>query len=252
MFFYFSCVVLFVVAVGDISADVGVDGPYTAEAYVYRVNIANVKLTAKASSTPRAKNGKYKLVANKDSDLNRQVENWDPLEEQTHMDTHHGLIDGDFSEELKRNYPLTEFGYQAKSFSGGELTDGTLCSASVEDKVGEIPILEPTPVPQPQLGISPVDPDDTPYPGEAHEYRLVTDAPYYYVNWYVKAPWETSERGSYIGSDSGDGTTTESTFSYTFPSGAMHTGDFLITAVIYRWSDMSEYEETYTATVSLD
>ena len=30
----------------------------------------------------------------------------------------------------------------------------------------------------------------------------------------------------------------------------MHTGDFLITAVICRWSDLSEYEETYTVTVS--
>ncbi|MDE0485108.1 MAG: hypothetical protein OXI67_21235 [Candidatus Poribacteria bacterium] len=66
----------------------------------------------------------------------------------------------------------------------------------------------------------------------------------------MKAPWDTSERGSYIEGDSGDGTTTEATFSYTFPSGAMNTGDFLITAVIARWSDMSEYEETYTATVS--
>ena len=116
MFFYFSCVVLFVVAVGDISADVGVDGPYTAEAYAYRVNIANVKLTAKASSTPRAKNGRYRLVANKDSDLNRQVENWQPHEEKTHMDTHGVPIDGDFSEELKRNYPSTEYGYKVKSF----------------------------------------------------------------------------------------------------------------------------------------
>ncbi len=252
LLFFFSCAILFVGAVSDISADAQVNGPYTAEAYVYRVNTANVILTAKASSTPRAKNGKYKLVANKDSDLNRQVETWDPLEEQTHLDTHGAPIDGEFSEELKRNYPSTEYGYQAKSLVDGQLTDGAFRAAFAEDKVGEIPILEPTPVPQPQLGISPVDPDDTPYPGEAHEYRLVTEAPYYYVNWYVKAPWETSERGSYIGSDSGDGTTTESTFSYTFPSGAMHTGDFLITAVIYRWSDMSEYEETYTATVSLD
>ncbi len=67
-----------------------------------------------------------------------------------------------------------------------------------------------------------------------------------------KAPWETSERGSFITDELGDGTKTESTFSYAFPSGSMHTGDFLITAVIYRWSDMSQYEETYTETVSLE
>jgi hypothetical protein len=85
-----------------------------------------------------------------------------------------------------------------------------------------------------------------------YEFRLITDVHYYWVDWYVKAPWETSERGTHIEGQLGDGETTESTFSYTFPSGAMHTGDFLITAVIYRGTDMSQYEETYTATVSLE
>ena len=114
------------------------------------------------------------------------------------------------------------------------------------------PLPIPPPVPQPQVGISSVDPDAIPYPGNTYEFRLITDVHYYWVNWYVKAPWETSERGTHIEGQLGDCETTESTFSYTFPSGAMHTGDFLITAVIYRGTDMSQYEETYTATVSLD
>ncbi len=88
-------------------------------------------------------------------------------------------------------------------------------------------------------------------PGDMHEVQLITEEPYYYIDWYVKAPWETSERGTYIEGVSGDGTTTTASLSYTFPSGAMHTGDFLITAVIYRWSDMSEYEESYTVTVTV-
>ena len=102
------------------------------------------------------------------------------------------------------------------------------------------------------MGISSTDSDDSASTGETHEYRLITDTPFYWVGWYVKAPWETSERGSFITDELGDGTKTESTFSYAFPSGSMHTGDFLITAVIYRWSDMSQYEETYTETVSLE
>jgi len=102
------------------------------------------------------------------------------------------------------------------------------------------------------LGISSTDPNQQVSPGESYEVRLVTDTHYYWVDWYVKAPWETSERGSHIEGVLGDGSTTEATFSYTFPSGSMHTGDFLITAVIYRGTDMSEYEETYTVTVSSD
>ena len=103
----------------------------------------------------------------------------------------------------------------------------------------------------PTLGISPADPNQTPQPGDSATLTLVTEEAYDYVNWHVKAPWETSERGTYVECDWGDGTINEATFSYTFPSGAMHTGDFLITAVICRWSDLSEYEETYTVTVDM-
>ena len=252
LLFFFSCAILLVGAVGDISADAGVDGPYTAEAYAYRVNITNVKLSARASSYPRAKNGWYQLYVEIDIDLDRQVELWIDFDEKDNNDTHHGLIDGDFSEQLNKEIPLKEHGYGARSNVGGQLTNGDFCSANARETVGEIPILEPTPVPQPQVGISSVDPDATPYPGNTYEFRLITDVHYYWVDWYVKAPWETSERGTHIEGQLGDGETTESTFSYTFPSGAMHTGDFLITAVIYRGTDMSQYEETYTATVSLE
>ena len=117
----------------------------------------------------------------------------------------------------------------------------------------------PPPTPQegtntePQMGIFATDSDDTASPGEKHEYKLITETPYYWVDWYVKAPWETSARGTYITGEGGDGSKTESTISYTFPSGVMHTGDFLITAVYYLWSDTSsENEETYTETVSLE
>ncbi len=102
----------------------------------------------------------------------------------------------------------------------------------------------------PKLGISPTDPNQTPQPGDSVTLNLITDESYYSIDWYVKAPWDTSERGTYEEYDYGDGTSTEASFSYTIPGGSMYYGDYLITAVIYRLSDMSSYEETYTVSVS--
>ena len=98
-------------------------------------------------------------------------------------------------------------------------------------------------------GISPTDPNRTPSPGEFYEVQVITDTPYSQVYWYVKAPWETSTYGTNVEIDEGDGTTTEASMSYTFPSGAMHTGEFTITAYIYR-DDLSVYEEAYTVNVT--
>ena len=240
--------ILFVGVVSDISAaGFQRDGPYEASVDARRFggneNRLHVNLYARASSTDRARNGYLSIYL-------KITNGWSANPAVTPVDSHVWLWD-------HRDFQFEENGGYVSAYASGQDTGRTLYTAFVDESVGPMPPPDPPPAtnptnPEPQLGISPVDPDDTPYPGEAHEYRLITDAPYYYVYWYVKAPWETSERGSYIGSDSGDGTTTEATFSYTFPSGAMHTGDFLITAVIYRWSDMSEYEETYTATVSLE
>lgn len=77
----------------------------------------------------------------------------------------------------------------------------------------------------------------------------MTDAPFYEILWYVAAQGETG-LGTNIEVDTGDGTTTNATFSYTFPSGAMHIGTYKITAYIYRWNQ-SVYEESYTVDVSL-
>ena len=238
--------ILFVGVVSDISAaGFQRDGPYEASVDARRFggneNRLHVNLYARASTTDRARNG-YLYVS---LELTNE---WSREKERFSVNDHVFLWD-------HRDFQFEENSGYVYAYASGQDTGGIRFTASAGEFVPEMPPPDPPPgdpEPEPQLGISPVDPDDTPSPGEAHEYRLITDAPYYYVYWYVKAPWETSERGSYIESDSGNGTTTESTFSYTFPSGAMHTGDFLITAVIYRWSDMSEYEETYTATVSLE
>ncbi|MXV77301.1 fibronectin type III domain-containing protein [Candidatus Poribacteria bacterium] len=107
------------------------------------------------------------------------------------------------------------------------------------------------PDPPPQRGISPSDPNQTPQPGDSVTLNLATAEPYYSVNWYVKTPWDTSESGTYLEDDYGDGTSTTASLTYVFPSGTMHTGDFIFAADIYRWSDMSwQSKETYTVSVS--
>lgn len=97
--------------------------------------------------------------------------------------------------------------------------------------------------------VSPADLLKTPSPGEEYAFTVNTGAPYSSISLYSQAPWQTIENRTNIGSDIGYGTETEASFSFTFPSGVMHIGDFLITAVIYRYSDLLEMEATYTVTV---
>lgn len=105
-------------------------------------------------------------------------------------------------------------------------------------------------VTSPTSGIFVSGSNQTYQPGDSATLNLVTSEPYYSVDWYVHAPWDTSSSGTYQQNVSGDGTSTETSFSYTFPSGTMYTGNFTFRAVIYRWSDMSqEGDETYTITV---
>ena len=256
LLFFFTCAILFVGVVSDISAAVGQDGPYTAEAYGYRVgginnNRLNVSLSGRASSTVFGSDGYYKIELFKEL-----PSGWSIIAKQDNVDTHGGPIDGHFYAKLDLDLPREEYACHISVGVGGRATNGRHCFANADEYVGPMPPPPPNPPliidPEPQVGISSVDPDATPYPGNTYEFRLITDVHYYWVDWYVKAPWETSERGTHIEGQLGDGETTESTFSYTFPSGAMHTGDFLITAVIYRGTDMSQYEETYTVTVSLE
>ena len=103
----------------------------------------------------------------------------------------------------------------------------------------------------PSAGLSPANGSYSSSPGETHTANLITDGPYSQVYWYVKAPWETTDLGTNVEIVSGDGTATKTSLNYTFPSGAMHTGDFKITAYIYPTSG-SVYEYSYTVHVSLD
>ncbi len=117
-----------------------------------------------------------------------------------------------------------------------------LPSCECEDRNGE----------DDQGSITPTNPNQTPSPGNAFRLKVDTDGePYYWIDLSALTPWGTNESVSTVveGGRLGDGTKTEAEFTYTFPSGAMHTGDYQFTARIYRWSDMSEYEITNTITV---
>lgn len=203
----------------------------------------HVHMYARASSTDRARNGTLLIAFYLDN-------GWSDEPPAVQVNRHYWH---------KKSHPLQfeESGGEVyASAAGGSTSASVQHIAQAQVVVPPMPPLEPTegtPT-EPEVGISATDSDDTVTTGETHEYKLITETPYYWVDWYVKTPWDTSEseRGTYITYEYGDGTKTESTFSYSFPSGSMHTGNFLITAVIWRWSDMFEYEETYTESVSLE
>ncbi len=219
--------------------------PYEAYVYWYRFggneNRLHVYMYARASCTDRARNGFLSIYFSLSNGWS------DPRSLPAPVNRHTWLHDDHpFQNEENDGY-ISATAY-------GSCTGGGSQIAFADLDVDPMP--PPTPqegtTTEPEVGISATDSDDTVTTGETHEYKLVTETPFYWVGWYVKAPWETSDLGTFITSEAGDGTKTESTFSYAFPSGSMHTGDFLITAVIYRWSDMSEYKETYTESVSLE
>ncbi|RKU12066.1 hypothetical protein C6502_06725 [Candidatus Poribacteria bacterium] len=97
-------------------------------------------------------------------------------------------------------------------------------------------------------GLSPTGGSYAASPGGSHTASLTTSIPYHTVYWYVKRPWDTSYYGRNEATDSGDGITNEASFSYVFPSGAMHTGSFKITAYIYT-GDNNVTEYSYTVDV---
>ncbi len=264
----FSCTTLFVGVVGDISAATDSDGPYEASASAYRTggvynNRLHVHLFASAQcDDPFARDGSYKLTFYRVLPaVQEEIAKKTQADNPNLVLNDDGTVDGVFYD--SKYLPLFGEKHQClvEADSDGETSAGIWHLASTFAVVGPMPDppseLPPQPNPddpEPQLGIFPIDPTDTPSPGETHGYVLYTADPYYWVDWYVKAPWHTSERGEYIEGDSGDGTTTEATMSYTYPTSGTTdaTGEYLITAVIYRWSDQSQYEETYTATVSLE
>ncbi|MDE0020861.1 MAG: hypothetical protein OXT69_05725 [Candidatus Poribacteria bacterium] len=94
-------------------------------------------------------------------------------------------------------------------------------------------------------GLTSSDGSYTAKAGATHQANLVADGPIYNVSWYVRTPGAATD--THISSYDGDGVVDTASMSYTFPAG--QTGEYTIKARIYRWKDMSVYEESYTVTV---
>lgn len=255
LLFFFSCVVFYVGTVNTISAeedhDADVAGPYAAEVHAYRKGglKQHVELHAKATSTERGKNGYFFLYHYKIINPGGPLE----LDRKTG-----GPIDGSFHEELDKLYKNQPSACLVTSDVIGDDQYGNGYHVVASASVGPMPP-PPAPDPPPSIpdncqcdeeGLYSVNGLYTAAPGESHEACVTTDAPYSEIYWYVAAPGETGF-GTQQEIDTGDGTTTKARFSYTFPSGAMHTGTYKITAYIYR-SDLSVYWEDYTVDVSVD
>ena len=269
----FSCAIFFASAISDILAqqiivedkEVIYDGPYTAYASAKRyggalTNGLHVFLYASAASTPFGRNSRYGLVL---ATVAQGITQWEDKKSG-------GPIDGQFfiDNQIERRAE-PNIGVAAASVSGDDKSvtqpiNPPMYRAVAGAGVPAMVFLQfPTETEEPGNGTGGGCSSNTPgmyslsglytaTPGDTHEVCLITDAPYSQVYWYVKVPWDTSPGtlGTPQGKDTGDGTTKEATFSYTFPSGAMHTGTFRITAYIYR-SDNTIYEESYTVTVEM-
>ncbi len=246
----FSCAILFVGVVSNIFASLTVEhGDYIAIANGWRSGGINndrlhVNLTAEASTEGYASGAKLTVTLT--------VNNRPDLTINETKDNIHGSTS--LRRKLRAPYQENSATAYAKS-EGNSLFAGTI-SAEATYYVPDMPPppLDPDPpvcdCPCDSVGLESVNGLYTAAPGDTHEACLMTDAPYSDVYWYVASPSDTG-LGTQMETDTGDGTTTEATFSYTFPSGTMYTGTYTITAYIYR-SDQSVYQESYTVEVSSD
>ena len=94
--------------------------------------------------------------------------------------------------------------------------------------------------------LSPSDDVYTASAGDNHTANFTAPSPYTSVKWYVKSPTDTSERGTLVETDTGDGSTTTASLSYTFASTAS-AGAYIITAYVTTSSGV--YEVSYTVTI---
>ena len=96
------------------------------------------------------------------------------------------------------------------------------------------------------LNVYPTNGVSTVAAGNVHTSTLSAVESLYEVNWYVASSGETG-RGSFVEYDSGGSGVTTASLDYTFLS----SGDYVITAVAYKYSDMSKLGEvSYTVSVT--
>ena len=84
--------------------------------------------------------------------------------------------------------------------------------------------------------------------GSTHEASLTSSVPYDSVVWQVRTPSNTGNIVPTVETDTGDGTATDASMSYTFPTGV--TGTYTIMAYVW-YSDLSARGLSYDVTVTL-
>ncbi len=84
--------------------------------------------------------------------------------------------------------------------------------------------------------------------GSTHEASLTSSVPYDSVVWQVRTPSNTSHLVPTVETDTGDGTATDASMSYTFPAGV--TGTYTIMAYVW-YSDLSARAMSYDVRVTL-
>ena len=84
--------------------------------------------------------------------------------------------------------------------------------------------------------------------GSTHEASLTSSVAYDSVVWQVRTPSNTSHLVPTVETDTGDGTLTDASLSYTFPAGV--TGTYTIMAYVW-YSDLSARAMSYDVTVTL-
>ncbi len=284
---FFSCTILFVGVVSDISAASDSDVPYEAIAEAERFDnnspilqngspinmlvdfpLVHVRLHARAlCSSPDGRNGAYSLVYTVPN------VNWILMQSHFHKPGHliHGKFDYDrtilrFYEHNPAFVVAAAYGNTGGTVSGSQPTSRSHSAAIGDGVPAWVPPPPSTIITQPDP--DPSDPDsdtdsDGPcqspglYPvnglytataGETKESCLVAPDPYYAVALYVKNPGDTSQYGTRVTEINGDCITSTATLSYTFPSNA--SGDYLITAVVDPCGH-GHYEYSYTVSVTL-
>lgn len=103
------------------------------------------------------------------------------------------------------------------------------------------------PAPPLSASLSPTNGSYTATAGGTHQASFISNQPYSTVNWYVRAPGDTSEYGEYIDYAYGGGSLTTANFSYTFATDA-DTGDWEI-LVLVNSAAGSSYTKSYTVSV---
>ena len=113
------------------------------------------------------------------------------------------------------------------------------------------PVVSPTPTPTTptpatlSASLSASSSSVSPY--ESVSFDLTTTTAFSSVYWYVAGPGD-SGLGSNVETDTGGSSSTSASLSYSFPSDA--SGDYVITAYIYNYSDSSIYQSSHTVSVS--